>query len=107
MTQVSSCLKAANKTPINFLHLEVKWSKDRLGGKQRECHFFTDSSGVSVDGVGSLAEPLKWTTQAGAGVRARRTDSLCRRPPFTVSLVLEGVAHRSLLLGLYRHCTNV
>lgn len=81
MTQVSSCLKAANKTPINFLHLEVKWSKDRLGKKQSQ--FFTDSSAAGVGGVGSLAEPLKWTTQAGAGVSS--TDRVALSSSFGYS----------------------
>lgn len=42
MTEVSPCLRAPNKTPINFLHLEAKWSKGKLEGKA--VMFSTDST---------------------------------------------------------------
>lgn len=61
MTEVSPCLRATNKTPINFLHLEVKWSKDRLGEKQRASLFSTGSA--VTQGPLMLTEWILWLSR--------------------------------------------
>lgn len=89
MTQVSSCLEAANKTPINSSKME---QRRRKAARVSVLHWLK-CRWCRRRGSFGLAEPLKWTTQAGAGVRAGRTELLCCHLPVSQS-------------GFWRSCTQ-
>lgn len=71
MTEVSPCLRATNKTPINFLHLEAKWSKGKTWRKSslRYVLDWLDHDSTTVapllmfDWVDPLAEYPHWSEQ--------------------------------------------